>query len=142
MYHTGQECRFVLKVADAETFQTSDTTPADGVCAVGAISIGLSLEFRIVPTGQAKLQRLFKQKLAERGLKGRVRANQSGCLDQCEHGPNIVVYPEAVWYGRVTEADVDEIIDSHIVGGKPVERLVLAPDCVNTPTCEHRARRE
>ena len=94
------------------------------------------------PTGHAKLQKLFKQKLAERGLKGRVRANQSGCLDQCEHGPNIVVYPEAVWYGRVTEADVDEIIDSHIVGGKPVERLVLAPDCVNTPTCEHRARRE
>jgi hypothetical protein len=55
MYHTGQECRFVLKVADAETFQTSDTTPANGVCAVGAISIGLSLEFRIVPTGEAEL---------------------------------------------------------------------------------------
>jgi hypothetical protein len=55
MYHTGQECRFVLKVADAETFQTSNTTPTDGVCAVGAISIGLSLEFRIVPTGEAKL---------------------------------------------------------------------------------------
>ncbi len=49
------------------------------------------------PTGQAKLQKLFKQKLAERGLKGKVRANQSGCLDQCEHGPNLVVYPEAVW---------------------------------------------
>ena len=92
--------------------------------------------------GQAKLQKLFKLKLAERGLKGRVRANQSGCLDQCEHGPNIVVYPEAVWYGGVTEADVDEIIDSHIVGGKPVERLVLAAACLNTPTCEHRTRKE
>jgi hypothetical protein len=55
MYHTGQECRFVLKVTDAETLQTSDTTPADGVCAVSAISIGLSLEFRVVPTGEAKL---------------------------------------------------------------------------------------
>jgi (2Fe-2S) ferredoxin len=42
----------------------------------------------------------------------------------------------------VTEADVDEIIDSHIVGGKPVERLVLAPACLNTPTCEHRTRKE
>jgi len=92
--------------------------------------------------GQAKLQKLFKLKLAERGLKGTVRSNQSGCLDQCEHGPNIVVYPEAVWYGGVTEADVDEIIDSHIVGGKPVARLVLAPECVNTPACEHRTRRE
>jgi len=92
--------------------------------------------------GQARLQKLFKQKLAERGLKGRVRANQSGCLDQCEHGPNIVVYPEAVWYGGVTEGDVDEIIDSHIIGGKPVERLLLAPSCLNTTVCEHRTRSE
>jgi (2Fe-2S) ferredoxin len=93
------------------------------------------------PNGEARLQKVFKQKLAERGLKGIVRANQSGCLDQCEHGPNIVVYPEAVWYGRVTEADVDEIIDSHIVGGKPVERLMLALGCINTLTCEHRKPR-
>lgn len=90
------------------------------------------------PTAEAKLQKLFKQKLAQRGLKGRVRANQSGCLDQCEHGPNLVVYPEAVWYGHVTEADVDEIIESHIVGGKPVERLRIADSCLNTETCEHR----
>ncbi|MGD0569308.1 MAG: (2Fe-2S) ferredoxin domain-containing protein [Candidatus Sulfotelmatobacter sp.] len=90
------------------------------------------------PTGQAKLQKLFKKKLAERGLKGRVRANQSGCLDQCEHGPNLVIYPEAVWYGHVTEADVDEIIESHIIGGEPVERLMLADSCLNTVSCEHR----
>jgi (2Fe-2S) ferredoxin len=90
------------------------------------------------PLSEARLQKLFKQKLAERGLKGRVRANQSGCLDQCEHGPNIVIYPDAIWYGHVTEADVDEIIQSHIVEGKPVERLVLADSCLNTATCEHR----
>ncbi|HEY1805161.1 MAG TPA: (2Fe-2S) ferredoxin domain-containing protein [Terracidiphilus sp.] len=90
------------------------------------------------PLAQGKLQKLFKQKLAERGLKGRVRANQAGCLDQCEHGPNLVVYPDAVWYGFVTEADVDEIIDSHIVGGKPVERLRLSDSCLNTSDCEHR----
>src|ERR1043165_30465 len=90
------------------------------------------------PTAQASLQKLFKQKLAQRGLKGRVRANQSGCLDQCEHGPNLVVYPEAVWYGHVTEADVDEIIESHIVGGKPVERLRIADSCLNTEPCEPR----
>ena len=91
-----------------------------------------------IPWREAKLQKLFKQKLAERGLKGKVRANQSGCLDQCEHGPNIVVYPEAIWYGHVTEADVEEIVESHIVGGKPVERLRLADSCLNTATCEHR----
>jgi (2Fe-2S) ferredoxin len=90
------------------------------------------------PSGQVKLQKLFKQKLAERGLKGKVRANQSGCLDQCEHGPNLVVYPDAVWYGHVSEADVDEIIESHIIGGKPVERLMLAEGCLNTANCEHR----
>jgi len=93
------------------------------------------------PTGRAELQKLFKQKLAERGLKGRVRANQSGCLDQCEHGPNLVVYPEAVWYGGVTLADVDEIVDSHIVGGRVVERLRLKDECLNAENCEHKARR-
>jgi (2Fe-2S) ferredoxin len=92
------------------------------------------------PNAQAELQKLFKQKLAERGLKGRVRANQAGCLDQCEHGPNLVVYPDAVWYGAVTPADVDEIIESHIIGGKPVERLVLADSCLNTANCEHKPR--
>jgi (2Fe-2S) ferredoxin len=90
------------------------------------------------PTGTGELQWVFKQKLAERGLKHRVRANKSGCLDQCEHGPNVVVYPDAVWYGRVSVADVDEIIESHILGGKPVERLVLPDSCVNTASCPHR----
>jgi len=94
------------------------------------------------PAGKAELQKLFKQKLAERGLKGKVRANQSGCLDQCEHGPNLVVYPEGVWYGGVALADVDEIIESHIVGGKPVERLRLRDSCINTPSCEHKPRPE
>jgi (2Fe-2S) ferredoxin len=92
------------------------------------------------PDAKAELQKLFKQKLSERGLKGRVRANQSGCLDQCEHGPNLVVYPEGIWYGGVTLADVDEIVESHIVGGKPVQRLMMPDSCINTPTCEHKPR--
>ena len=92
------------------------------------------------PAGRAELQKLFKQKLAERGLKSTVRANQSGCLDQCEHGPNLVVYPDAIWYGGVTLADVDEIVDSHIVGGKPVERLRMKESCINTASCEHKRR--
>ena len=91
------------------------------------------------PAGNAELQKAFKKKLAERGLHGRVRANQSGCLDQCEHGPNLVVYPDAVWYGGVTLADVDEIVESHIVGGRPLERLRLKDDCLNSATCEHRS---
>ena len=94
-------------------------------------------------SGEADLHRAFKSKLAERNILGdRVRANKSGCLEQCEVGPTVVVYPDAVWYGGVTLADVDEIIDSHIVGGKPVERLMLALGCINTPTCEHRRPRD
>jgi (2Fe-2S) ferredoxin len=90
------------------------------------------------PNAQAQLQFQFKQKLALRGLKKRVRANMSGCLDQCEHGPTVVVYPDAVWYGRVTFADVDEIIESHIINGKPVGRLLIADDCLNASNCPHR----
>jgi (2Fe-2S) ferredoxin len=93
------------------------------------------------PESKAELQKLFKEKLKARGLKGKVRANQSGCLDQCEHGPNLVVYPEGVWYGGVTAADVDEIIESHIIGGRPVARLMLADSCINTSICEHKPRR-
>ena len=83
------------------------------------------------PTGQGELQRLFKIKLAQRGLKN-VRANKSGCLDQCELGPTVVVYPEAVWYGSVKAEDVDEIIDSHIIGGTPVARLIIPDAILNT----------
>jgi (2Fe-2S) ferredoxin len=85
------------------------------------------------PTGEGELQRLFKVKLAQRGLKTLVRANKSGCLDQCELGPTVVVYPEAVWYGHVKPEDVDEIIESHIIGNKPVERLMLTDAQVNAP---------
>jgi (2Fe-2S) ferredoxin len=90
------------------------------------------------PDGQKALQKHFKQKLAARGLRSKVRANQSGCLDQCEHGPNVVVYPDAVWYGCVTLQDVDEIIESHVIGNVPVARLRLAESCINTLNCEHR----
>jgi len=83
------------------------------------------------PTGEAELHRVFKTKLALRGAKRVLRVNKAGCLDQCELGPTVVVYPEAVWYGHVTPEDVDEIIDSHIVAGKPVERLRIPDDQLN-----------
>lgn len=82
------------------------------------------------PSGNGELQKIFKSKLKQRGISGsKVRANKSGCLEQCEVGPTVVVYPDAVWYGHVTPEDVDEIVDSHIIGGKPVERLII-PDSV------------
>ena len=59
---------------------------------------------------------------------GKVRVNKAGCLDRCAGGPVAVVYPEAVWYTYVDKHDIDEIVDSHLKQGKPVERLKLAPD--------------
>jgi len=65
----------------------------------------------------------FKRLLHEKGLKGRMRANAAGCLDQCSRGITVVVYPEQVWYGGVKVDDVREIVEDHLVGGVPVERL-------------------
>jgi (2Fe-2S) ferredoxin len=59
---------------------------------------------------------------------GQVRVNRAGCLDRCAGGPVAVVYPEAVWYTYVDERDIDEIVDSHLLGGVPVERLRLPPE--------------
>lgn len=90
------------------------------------------------PAGWGQLQLQFKQELAARGLKGKIRANKAGCLDQCEHGPTVVVYPEAVWYGGVTAADIPEIVESHLVNGIPVARLQMPEECINTEHCEHK----
>ncbi len=57
-----------------------------------------------------------------------VRVNKAGCFSQCGHGPMLVVYPENVWYAGVQESDLAEILSSHILGGRPVERLVYAPE--------------
>jgi (2Fe-2S) ferredoxin len=59
---------------------------------------------------------------------GGVRVNKAGCLDRCAGGPVVVVYPEAVWYTYVDQHDIDEIVEEHLIGGKVVERLLLAPD--------------
>lgn len=69
----------------------------------------------------------LKSELSARGLKKVVRANNSGCLDQCEHGVTVLVYPEQVWYGHVTVDDIAEIVEKHLIGGEIVTRLLL-PD--------------
>ena len=56
---------------------------------------------------------------------GQVRINQSGCLDRCEEGPCVVVYPEGVWYTYIDESDIDEILEEHVIKGRIVDRLLL-----------------
>jgi (2Fe-2S) ferredoxin len=77
--------------------------------------------------GAEEILELFKLEIHKRGLKTDVRANGAGCLDACERGVTIVIYPEAVWYGGVTKADVPEIIEQHLVEGHVVERLLMRP---------------
>jgi len=77
--------------------------------------------------GAAALQAYAKDRIKalRRAGPGGVRVNRAGCLDRCDLGPCLVVYPEAVWYTYVDEKDIDEIIDSHLVNGHIVERLRL-----------------
>lgn len=72
------------------------------------------------------LHAALKEATAKAGLAGRVRINKAGCLDQCEQGVTMVVYPEGVWYGHVTLADIDDIVNQHLLDGRPVERLRIA----------------
>jgi (2Fe-2S) ferredoxin len=73
--------------------------------------------------GSEAIRGEFKRLIAEKGLRGRMRANAAGCLDQCARGPSVVVYPEQVWYTVRTPEDVRVIVEEHLVGGRPVERL-------------------
>ncbi len=82
--------------------------------------------------GSEEIRDRLKSELRKRGLTGLVRANKSGCLDACEHGVTVVIYPEGIWYGKVTLEDVPEIIDRTIVGGEVIQRLVL-PDARYAP---------
>ncbi len=84
------------------------------------------------PDGTARLRELFKAELKRRGLGPEVRANQSGCLDQCEYGPTVVIYPQQIWYGRVEPADVPRIVEETIVAGRVIEELRIPRECLNT----------
>ena len=75
--------------------------------------------------GSPQVRARFKALIHENGLQARVRANMAGCLDRCESGVTVVIYPEGVWYGGVTLADVEEIFARHVLGGEAVERLRL-----------------
>lgn len=67
----------------------------------------------------------FMEEVDDRDLSGEVMITNTGCFGICNKGPIAVIYPEGIWYGNITEVDVEKIMDSHIEGGMPVKELML-----------------
>ena len=77
--------------------------------------------------GSVELRSYMKARAKEMGLEG-VRINAAGCLDRCELGPTLVIYPEGVWYACKSKQDVDEILLNHVQNGSRVPHLMLQPE--------------
>lgn len=82
--------------------------------------------------GSEGLRDYMKARAKELGLR-RVRVNMAGCLDRCEFGPTMVIYPEGIWYRPETNTDIDEILSAHLVAGGRVQRLMLTAADVPPP---------
>jgi len=89
--------------------------------------------------GSEALRNYMKVRAKELGLTG-VRINASGCLDRCALGPTMVIYPEGVWYSYRSREDVDEILQTHLVDGGRVARLMLHPGDTAPPSAPAKDR--
>jgi (2Fe-2S) ferredoxin len=79
----------------------------------------------------------MKRQVGAHGLNEEVRVNRAGCLNQCGHGPMVVVYPEATWYAHVQVEDVDAIVNEHLVGDRVVTRLLFVAPPGNNKQVAH-----
>jgi (2Fe-2S) ferredoxin len=86
--------------------------------------------------GKEKLRDAFKKEIKHRQLGPLVRANTSGCLDQCDEGPTVVIYPQAIWYGGVKVEDVPRIVEETVIGGRILEDLVIPDHKLNAKKCK------
>jgi (2Fe-2S) ferredoxin len=79
--------------------------------------------------GSEMVHAALKRGVKQAGLKGLVRVNHAGCMNQCGHGPMVVVYPEDTWYAHVDTAGAQRIVAEHLIGGTPVEdyRYIAPP---------------
>jgi len=75
--------------------------------------------------GSVDIIQSFMQEIEDRDLTGEVVINNTGCFGICDKGPVVVVYPEGVWYGNVSEDDVERIVEEHFEGGVPVDDLMI-----------------
>lgn len=90
------------------------------------------------PKSTHRLRDAFKKELKKAGFGNLARANQAGCLDQCEHGPTVVIYPQGIWYGGVSPEDVPRIVQKTLLGGEILNDLLIDDSCLNNPDCPHR----
>jgi (2Fe-2S) ferredoxin len=84
------------------------------------------------PDASDALRNSFQAEIKRRGLAPLVRASKSGCLEQCELGPTVVIYPQDIWYGHVQVADVSRIIEETVLKGRVLEDLLIPDDWLNT----------
>jgi (2Fe-2S) ferredoxin len=90
------------------------------------------------PEGTQALREAFKKELKKGGFGVLARANHAGCLEQCEHGPTVVIYPQGIWYGHVSVDDVPRIVTKTLIGGEILNDLLISDACLNNPECPHR----
>ncbi len=83
------------------------------------------------PNGKEELRSCFKKELKRHDLGALVRANEAGCLDQCELGPTVVIYPQGIWYGNVQLEDVRRIVEETVIGGRVLEDLLIPDEALN-----------
>ncbi len=78
-----------------------------------------------LPRGSAALLKLLEREVRAAGLAGQVEVTGTSCRDRCDFGPSMNVYPGPVFYNHLDEEAIDEIVTSHLLLGKPVERYVF-----------------
>ena len=83
------------------------------------------------PDGKGGLRDLFKAEIKRRGLTPLVRANAAGCLDQCELGPTVVIYPQGIWYGKVQPEDVPRIVERTLIENQVIPELLIPDELLN-----------
>lgn len=77
--------------------------------------------------GADAIRSALKDAVHDGGLQSDVRVTKCGCFGQCGNGPMAVMWPENVWYHKLTLADVPELFEEHVKNGRPVERLRYRP---------------
>lgn len=85
------------------------------------------------PAGTDALRNALRAELQKHKLPILVRVNKAGCLDQCELGPTLVIYPQGIWYGRVQLTDIPRIVEETILHDRVLADLVIPPDQLNCP---------